>query len=367
MKLIIREYLASLKERDELDAILPDLLSQMGLNVFILPSRGTKEYGVDIAAVGSIDEGQEKVYLFSVKAGNLTRSTWNGSSDQALRPSLDEILDAFIPSRIPSKHTDKPIEICLCFGGDIESKIRQEVSGYTAKNQRDNLVFSEWNGDKLAEMILNNFLHEDLIPDNYRSMLRKSLALLDEPDISHKHFGHLVYILVSTETKNDKETLRILRQLNISLWILFSWCREANNLESAYRSAELTLLNAWELCKPFLDKNTKMSISVRYVLDSVHFVYQAVCNEYLTKKIMPYANKRHTLSRAVNPSTSVDVNLKLFDVFSRVAIRGLWIYWERARIPPVNQALYQAKNSEIDEYSNALKGLITNNPILFSP
>ena len=37
MKLMIRQYLASLKERGELDALLPDLLSQMGLEVFLKP------------------------------------------------------------------------------------------------------------------------------------------------------------------------------------------------------------------------------------------------------------------------------------------------------------------------------------------
>lgn len=36
MKLILKDYLASLKERNELDALLPTLLSQMGLtNNFI--------------------------------------------------------------------------------------------------------------------------------------------------------------------------------------------------------------------------------------------------------------------------------------------------------------------------------------------
>jgi len=119
MKLILKQYLASLKERKELDAVLPDLLSSMGLNVFISPIRGVKEYGVDIAAVGQVKSGDEKVYLFSVKSGNLTRDTWNGNTDQALRPSLDEILDSFIPSRLPPEHRGKEIVICLCFGGDV--------------------------------------------------------------------------------------------------------------------------------------------------------------------------------------------------------------------------------------------------------
>ena len=39
MKLVIREYLASLRERDELDAILPDLLSELGFTVFSRPGK----------------------------------------------------------------------------------------------------------------------------------------------------------------------------------------------------------------------------------------------------------------------------------------------------------------------------------------
>lgn len=102
MKLIIKQYLSSLKERSELDVILPSLLSQMGLNVFARPIRGTNEYGVDIAAVGKINQDKECVYLFSVKSGNLTRSTWHsGATDQTLRPSLESILDSYIPHRLP--------------------------------------------------------------------------------------------------------------------------------------------------------------------------------------------------------------------------------------------------------------------------
>ena len=215
MKLIIKEYLSSLREREELDAILPDLLSQMGLNVFISPSRGVKEYGVDIAAVGKLEDAKEKVYLFSVKSGNLTRETWDGASAQSLRPSLNQILDAFIPSRIPSKHQDKVIEICLCFGGDIHSGIRQEVSGYTNSHSTESISFSEWNGDKLAEYIERYFLREDLAPPNVRSHLRKTLAMIDEPEISFKHFQVLVDTVRNGSFKRQKDKVTALRQILI--------------------------------------------------------------------------------------------------------------------------------------------------------
>jgi O-acetyl-ADP-ribose deacetylase (regulator of RNase III) len=52
MKLVFRQYLASLKERKELDAVLPDLLSELGYTVISRPTIGTRQYGVDVAAVG---------------------------------------------------------------------------------------------------------------------------------------------------------------------------------------------------------------------------------------------------------------------------------------------------------------------------
>ncbi len=197
MKLILKQYLASLKERSELDAVLPDLLSYMGMNVFISPTRGVKEYGVDIAAVGILNDQEEKVYLFSVKSGNLTRETWNGNSAQALRPSLDEIQDSFIPSRLPPEHQGKPIVICLCFGGDIKTAVTQDVASYEQRYTRDNISFENWNGDKLSELIQQNLLKEELLPSSSQALLRKSLALLEEPESSSKHFSHLVDAILS--------------------------------------------------------------------------------------------------------------------------------------------------------------------------
>jgi hypothetical protein len=87
MKLIIREYLSSLKERGELDAVLPDLLSERGLNVYSRPGRGTRQDGVDVGAVGSLDGGSEKVYLFSIKPGDLTRRDWDPGVGPGVGPS----------------------------------------------------------------------------------------------------------------------------------------------------------------------------------------------------------------------------------------------------------------------------------------
>ena len=74
MKLIFSEYLASLKERGELDVIMPDLLSEIGFTVFSKPAVGTKQHGVDVAAVGPGQNGQRTLFLISIKPGDLRRS-----------------------------------------------------------------------------------------------------------------------------------------------------------------------------------------------------------------------------------------------------------------------------------------------------
>lgn len=366
MKLIIKEYLASLRERGELDAVLPDLLSQMGLNVFISPSRGVKEYGVDIAAVGKIEDEAEKVYLFSVKSGNLTHDTWNGAASQSLRPSLDQIIDAFIPSRIPSKHKGKPIEIILCFGGDVHSGIRQEVSGYTNRNTRDNISFDEWNGDRLAGLIEQYFMREDLAPEHVRSRLRKALAMLDEPEISFKHFKYMISNIYEVSHEKTDGKVTGLRQILIYNWILYSWCRDAGNLESAYLASEYSLLISWELFKSFIDKKIKPARSALLTFNAIFQLYIEVSNKFIDK-FVPHSGCLHAISKSISPSCPADVNLKLFDLIGRMALRGLWMYWFLQRTEPQNVDRKKIISQNIYAINDCLIKTINNNPMLFTP
>ncbi|MFK5892617.1 MAG: hypothetical protein QM504_05305 [Pseudomonadota bacterium] len=367
MKLIIRQYLAALNERNELDAILPDLLSELGLNVYSRPGRGTRQDGVDVAAVGSLSGGIEKVYLFSIKAGNLTRNSWDGAGLQSLRPSLNEILDSYIPNRLPNEHKDKDIVICLCFGGDIQEQVRPQVEGYIKQIQKDNISFEEWNGDKLASLIQSSFMREELMPNSARSQLRKSLALLDEPEASYKHFSTLVGSLTSIENKDGKAQITAIRQINICLWILFAWSREAKNTEAAYLSSELVLLHGWELAKTYINQKNKLAQSIRLAFDSILVAHHQICFDYLENKICPHTNKLHALSTEIRGSCDLDVNLKLFDILGRLAMGGIWTYWYQSRLSDENNETKDKIWEETRKYTTAIKGLIVNNPILFLP
>ena len=367
MKLIIKEYLSSLKERGELDAVLPDLLSQLGLNVYSRPGRGTRQDGVDVGAVGSLDGGSEKVYLFSIKPGDLTRRDWDGESAQSLRPSLNEILDSYIPNRLPAEHRGKDIVICIAIGGDVQEQVRSSLTGFIAQNTKPNISFQEWNGDKLADLIQSSFLREDLLPEHARSRLRKALAMLDEPEVSYRHFAELIASLAVVDAMNDAQRVTAIRQMSICLWILFAWAREAENTESAYRASEFTLLHAWNIVKLYAGKETKTTRAVEMAFFAIFAAHRQICSEFQAKNVLPYADKLHAVSSAVNSSCSLDINLKLFELLGRLGTDGIWAYWSALRCSDEEKEFREASLNETQMYAAAIRSLISNNPVLLLP
>lgn len=369
MKLIIKEYLASLNEREQLDALLPDLLSQMGLNVFLKPSRGQKEHGVDIAAFGKLnDDDHERVFLFSVKSGDLGRQGWNNGTPNGLRPSLESIMDAFIPNKIPIAYKDYPVEICMCFGGDMKGLIREEVGGFFNKNASEKLTFSEWNGDHLAELIELYFLREDLLPKSYRSLLRKTLSMIDQPDIAYKNFVSLIDSILKDLCDKPKNALLSIRQVYISLWILYSWCREEDNLESIYLCSELATLNMWDISKLSFDKKDKNSISIQEVLHAILILNFQISNLYIETKVKPHVDKLYAISFSSRPSCPEDTNLKAFDILGKLALSGSWAYsYLQTMDENKNQEVVDILSKTVSEYQKAIIDLISNNPILYTP
>lgn len=367
MKPVIREYLASLRERGELDAVLPDLLSELGYTVFSRPSRGTRQFGVDVAAIGP--RGDDRVYLFSIKRGDLTRSDWSSDSDQALRPSLDEIFDAYIPNHLPPEHSGKPIVICPCFGGEVVEAAHEAFYGYMKTKKREGIVFSVWNGDRLAGYLEDGLLREGLLSSDMRSSLRKAIAMSDEPDVSFSHFACFVSAVATTAMDApDAKRLTAARQISISLWMLFVWAREQGNLESSYLASEYALLRFWDLAKDVLTTGTRASEDMGLILLEMVDLHLQVWEEFIGKKVLPHAGKLHALSAAVRTTSPLDVNLKLFDVMGRIALHGLWLVWADDRsgdLPGPPSA--RRRDPRIDMLADRLCALVSANPALLTP
>ncbi len=362
MKLLIRDYLASLKEREELDAILPDLLSELGFTVYSRPRRGTLQRGVDIAAIGE-DDGERKVFLFSVKQGDLTRQDWDGTP-QALRSSLNEIRDAYIRNRIPARHKDLKIVICLAFGGDVHEQVRESLAGYIAENTTERITFDEWNGDKIAGLILKGILREEILPKVMRSSFQKAVAMVDEPAISYEHFGRLSRSLCAAGVASTKARVRAARQLNICLWILFVWARDADNLEAPYRASELALLNVWELLRPTIGSKSREAKALSAVVLQIIQLHLHIASEFIVRKVTPHVHVRHGMSMAIGSQSSLDVNLALYEVLGRIGLTGLWLYWLGGRGGREEE---EAARECVVNLTQAGLALISNNPALLLP
>lgn len=381
MKLVIREYLASLKERDELDAVLPDLLTELGFMVYSRPGRGTRQYGVDVAAVGTGQDKVRRVHLFSVKSGDLNRGEWNTASPQSLRPSLDEILDHYVVSRIPPEYASLPIAICLTFGGAINEQVRAEVTGYMTRNTTKKISFEVWDGDRLAQVILNGILREGLLPAPLRSHLRKSVAMVEEPDIALDHFQRLLRALTTTPCKTAAQRLSQARLINICLWIMFVWAREADNVEAPYRASERAVLEAWQMLKADIRRGGKGAEAAGLVINELVELHFMIWDTLFEGKVLPHAETRHALSSSVGSPAAIDVNLKLFDLIGRLALRGLWLVWplSPATGPVVLSNAYlqtlptglansnKATVARIDRLCQQLVAIVGNNRALLSP
>lgn len=363
MKLLIRDYLASLKERDELDAILPDLLSELGFIVYSRPRRGTRQHGVDIAAVGEDDDGARKVFLFSVKQGDLTRQDWDGTP-QALRSSLNEILDVYIHNHIPARYRDLKIVICLAFGGDVHEQVRAALTGYIDSNATERITFDEWNGDKIAGLILKGILREEILPKSMRSSFQKAVAMVDEPEVAYQHFARLARELHKAGDASAKARVCAARQLNICLWILFVWARDVGNLEAPYRASELALLSGWELLRPTIGSKSHEAKALSLVVHQLIEVHLAIASEFIEQKVMPYADVRHGISMSIGSQSSLDVNLALFEVLGRIGLAGLWVQWIGEK---GDEGSRETARNGIVRFTQAGLALIRNNPALLLP
>lgn len=379
MKLVFREYLATLRERRELDVVLPDLLSELGFNVISRPSVGTRQYGVDVAAVGhdrdaKTGASEDKLFLFSIKQGDLTRNDWDGTA-QALRGSINEITDFYIPVRIAEQYKHLKVVICLCFGGEIHEAIQDIVTQFIKLKTDDRVSFQIWNGDYLAGKLTEGVLQQQLIDEKLRSSFQKSVAMIDEPDIAYKHFSRLAVGLLSDEDAKPQARLTSLRQIYICLWVLFVWARAAGNLEAPYRASERAILLAWDHIKANISskKHRKIAEEMGTTFAELVDLHFQIWDESLGEKILPHVHVQHGLCAAVNTSTSVDINLKMFETLGRMAQRGLWLLWQVSRDDATPQRCVRADASDPAKFDQAfmlasqIQQFISNNPILLCP
>ncbi|WP_428679862.1 hypothetical protein [Sphingopyxis sp.] len=361
MRSIVREFFRGLKERDELDAIVPELLTAIGFEVVSRPQVGPRQFGVDVAAVGSDDDGTRKLFLFVIKQGDLTRTDWDGNP-QAVRPSLGELRDAYLDTLAP-EHQKLPVVVCITIGGVVLQNVKPVVDGFMRRERTSQIEYRVWTGDTLTGMIVDGALREEVFPAARRQYLRRAAALVEEPDSSFQQFARLVQDVEGDEKIKPIERVR---SLYLALWILLVWGREAGNLEAPYRASEYVMLRAWEQLWPLIEKDKGRKLEASHSLFEVADLYLRTWDELYLEKIVKHAGNRHALSYAVGSRDSLDINLALFETLGRLALGGLFRAWlETEAGQPLR--LVSNPSAKLVDTAQGIADMIEANRALYTP
>jgi len=248
MRLAIREYLAGLRESEELDALLPDLLLSMGIRPLETPKRGVKQLGVDVAAIGRLPkDAAQSLLLFVIKSGNIGQADWAGSR-QAVRPSLNDVRYTYVRNCIPPEYAELPVVVVVCCGDKIEQDVRHELTALKDSFRGNDIRLMDWDGSYLSILIERYMLDESAFPSVSQHRLRRALALIDLNEYRLDDY----YALLTDTLSEGKNTLTArqrrhrIRQANLCLRIVAKWAEDADNLRQALIAAERTILNIWD-------------------------------------------------------------------------------------------------------------------------
>lgn len=369
MKLVIREYLSMLKESRELDTLLPDLLLSMGITPLSKAQVGVRQYGVDVAGVGpDLDDNSiDKLFLFTIKQGDFSRKIWDDGSPQAIRPSLNEIIDVYIPGHIDEEHKKLPKKVVVCCGGDLKQDIENNWRGYKNNHTKSgDLEFDLWDGNKLTLLIENFLLDEYLFPQLVQKHLRKTIALVDQNENEPRYFYQLIEEILfqgnlPKEKKKNAERKRqkALCLLDLSLNIVFYWCQEADNLKPALLCAERAVLRNWD----WMRQNELFDCKVtNEKFTQLFFTYLKVTGAY-ANKLRSHCIVRDGLFGY--GADELEYPLRTFEVIGILGVLGM-VFWNLSTITRDEQ-LCKRYEEQMQAVAQMLAALIENNPPAFAP
>ena len=367
MKILLRDYLAKLRETGELDVLVADMLINMQIEPISKPQRGVRQYGVDIAAVGKDpeDDGKQKLFLITIKAGDVSRNDWDGNQSNAVRPSLNEIKDVYLKKQVNDSQKNLPKKIVLCCGGILRQEVYANWTGYIDNYGSPGQVeYALWTGDTLALLIEKYFLDEYIFPQENQSLMRKALALLDQNEQEPVFFYRLIeQILFESESPTNsseklyKKHLKILRLVSLCLGVVAKWSLDVKNTRPALLCAERVLLRTWD----FLRQHELLgNTPTRKIYIHMYKQYLAVALAY-TKRIRPVCIIKDGLAKYSSHAEAVEYPLRVFEVIGFLSTLGI-------------SNLNCSQDADRDEHeegvriaADTLVELIKNNPAALTP
>jgi hypothetical protein len=356
MRFLLSEYIKLLKEDKELDTLLTDLLVGMKFTTISRPMRG-RQFGVDISAVGiDSDDGIKKVFLFAVKQGNLTRTTWDGDVN-AIRSTLNQIKDTYITTSLTTRLKKLPIKIIVCTNGVINQNVLIDWTQYVDLNTTDKVEYDFWGTGEISAMLDDYLVKEKLFPQEYQSLLRKSLVFLELPDYNLQHFYVLIGQILEKQSKQKRQILKKLRLVRLCLNIIYKWSQDNENLKPSIFASERSLILVWQ----FIQQGGHMEKTfVRQEFYKIHLLRRIIGVNYFNKAAMHYRTEHSLYKYSRN---SLEYSLNVWEEIGIIATIGL------SEIQEYRIHYREDRKEEAQKYynsalsiSNALCLFIENNP-----
>ena len=248
--LIVQEYLESLKEDKELDALLPILITLMGFRVISTAkdSKGQPQYGKDLVAIGKNEKGFKCKYYFEIKGGkdrNITDHILNKSDGiiESLRAAKYTAFSDFSDANFEKL----PTIYVLVHNGEVRRNARPTFEGFV-KTEFPKGNFEHWEISRLTELFSKYLFNEYLLTDlRSLKLFKKTLILLDSPDYDFQDFRDLVDLQI--EKASTSKTNRVLKKffatLNLLANLIFHYSKEHDNLEPAKQCVTYLILRTW--------------------------------------------------------------------------------------------------------------------------
>lgn len=245
MRLIIKEYVAQLKEKDELDVLISEIFVQKGYIADNLPKTGNRQYGVDVQL-----HNKSELLLFVIKQGDIDRKVWNDGVN-SVRQSLDEIKDVKI-NLLTDTERKKRIRIIVATNGIRSEAIITNWSGYVNNNRK-------WNGkpiniefmgiDDIVNEILENFFNEYLFDSEIRSSMRKALYFIDEGDYKRRYYQEIVdstILKIKDTGKKKREYRKACATLYLASQMICQYANDVGNTKVAIDVSEFVIIKYWK-------------------------------------------------------------------------------------------------------------------------
>lgn len=341
MKLILEEYLKSLREKDELDLLICHLLQVDGYELLNKPKTGERQYGVDILA-----KKNDEILLFIIKQKDITRDCWDSGKD-SVRPSLNDIFDVYLKTMLPAYNKTNNICIVLATNGYVTASVQPSWVGYQKDHSQydgKDINYTEWTIDTLVKKCMELSFDEMLFNHDMQSVLRKALCFMEDTEDSKKyiekivdHYVELIDLYKSSKTKLKKVKSSFL----LCITLLCKWAEELNNYGIAIDTLEYTMLRTWALCvKNEIFEDYDMSIWLR----SIQRIYEKYSNLYISE-----VEKICRINNGFTMYNPLECRLLVYEIIGRMSTYGLYL-------------IYYCREEEGQRITNILIELLNNNP-----